>query len=165
MATRDAEVERLRVEQGQQFLKQMSDMFTQTRVDLAAQFIPRSEMAHMNEAIERVARAVEQLTGNVRDFRESAPRNFADRSETKQDIDGLRAELEKVKAVYDADLRRGFDYRYDDMQGRYRGDMAGERGWRGQAQQQSSQLNGWLIGGGLALMGLAVNIILVLATR
>src|SRR5262245_54765635 len=85
MSTRNAEeIKRRRIEQGQQFLRQMSDMFTATRQDLAQQFVPRSEMVHMNEAIERVARAVEQLTGNVRDFREQAPRNFADRSETKQ---------------------------------------------------------------------------------
>jgi archaellum component FlaC len=166
MSTRNAEdLERLRIEQGQQFLRQMTDMFQQTRVDLASQFVPRSEMAHMNEAIERVARAVEQLTGNVRDFREQAPRNFADRAETKQDIDTLRADLEKIKAVYDADLRRGFDYRFDDMQRGYRGEANVERGWRSSAQQQGNQMLGWVIGGASLLFSIVINVVVVLATR
>jgi archaellum component FlaC len=159
------DLERLRVEQGQQFLRQMTDMFQQTRVDLAAQFVPRSEMTHMNEAIERVARAVEQLTGNVRDFREAAPRNFADRAETRQELTEIRADVEKLKALYDADLRRGFDYRVDDMQGRYRGDAYVERGWRGQSQQQATQLNVWLVGALFLLISTAVPIIVTLALR
>lgn len=163
MATRNNEdLERLRVEQGQQFLRQMTDMFQQTRVDLAAQFVPRSELAHMNEAVERVAKAVEALTGNVREFRERAPRDFADRAETKQDIAEMRAEVEKLKALYDSDLRRGFDYRVDDMQGRYRGDSYVERSWRGQTQARAEQVNGWLIGGGIAFAGMAVSIILAI---
>lgn len=159
------DLERLRVEQGQQFLRQMTDMFQQTRVDLAAQFVPRSELAHMNEAVERVAKAVEQLTNNVRDFRERAPRDFADRAETRQEINELRADMERIKTARESDKERGFDYRLEDVQGRYRGDAYVERTYRQGAQAQGSQLLGWVIGGASLLFATAVNIIIVLATR
>jgi hypothetical protein len=166
MATRDAqEIERLRIEQGQQFLKQMQDMFQQTRVDLASQFVPRSEMEHVNDAVERVANAVEKLTGNVGSFHENAPRIFADRAETKQDLAELRTEIEKLKSVREADMQRGYGFRIEDMQGRYQGDMRTERGWRTNVQQQSTQTLGWIIGGGFVLFTTAVSIILALALR
>src|SRR5678816_41271 len=123
MAERNAEIERLRVEQGQQFLKQMADMFQATRQDLATQYVPRSEltteMNHMNAAVERVANSVAELTSNVRGFHEGAPRIFADRAETKQDIAELHTEIEKLKTARESDMQRGFDYRYEDVQGRY----------------------------------------------
>src|SRR5690242_4602539 len=98
--TRDTQdkIEQLRVAQGEQFLKQMGEMFQQTRSDLAVQFVPRTEMRsefdHTNDAIRRVAEAVEKLTGNVSNFHENAPRVFADRAETKQDLAELRTEIE-----------------------------------------------------------------------
>lgn len=162
-ASAQDEIERLRVAQGEQFLKQMADMFQQTRSDLAAQYVPRSEMDHVNEAITRVANAVEKLTGNVINFHESAPRIFADRADTKQDLAELRTEIEKLKTARDADKERGYDYRFSDMQGRYKGDFAGERGWRQNAQQQSTNVIGWIIGISSGFLLLAINIIVVLA--
>lgn len=166
MAARNTEdLEKLRLEQGQQFLKQMSDMFTATRVDLAAQFVPRSEWVHTNESIERVTRLVETLTKNLGEFREQVPRNFADRTETKQDIAEMRADLDKLKALYDADLRRGYDYRFEDVQGRYKGDMRTDQAWRANAQAQGVQLNVWLVGALFLVISTAIPIILTLALR
>lgn len=163
------EIERLRIEQGQQFLKQMADMFTATRADLAQQYVPRTEMRseldHTNEAVRRVAEAVEKLTGNVSNFHENAPRIYADKAETKQDIAALSTEIEKLKTARESDMQRGYDYRFDDMRGRYRGDVAVERGWRVNAAQQGNQMLGWVIGGSLALLTIAVNVILALALR
>ena len=183
MATRDAqaaEIERLRVAQGEQFLKQMGEMFSQTRLDIDAKFIPRTVLeerfAHVDDSIDRMAAAVEKLTGNVASFHENAPRIYADRAETKADMAELKTEIEKLKTARETDKERGYGWRYedatrqygaryDDQAQRYRGEAMLERGWRGQAQAQGTQLNGWLIGGGLSLGVLAVSIIVQLAMR
>ena len=168
-AAAQAEIERLRVAQGEQFLKQMGDMFQQTRVDIDSKFIPRpvleERFTHLDEVIERLGLAVEKLTGNVSSFHENAPRIYADRAETKADVAELKTEIEKLKTAREADKERGYGYRFEDLQGRYKGDAYVERSWRSNAQAQGVQLNGWLIGGGLALMGVMVNIMIWLASH
>lgn len=182
MTTR-AEEERIRAEQGERFIKQMSDMFVQTRSDMDQKFIPRPELEarleHMDTVVERVVTAVEKLTANVENLRESNPQIFANRAETKQDQADLRAEtkrdqadlrteIEKLKTARETDMQRGYDWRYSDTQGRMRGEAAGERGWRGAMQERSTQQVNMLWVAGLALIGLVspiVTIILTLALR
>lgn len=168
MATRD-ELERVRVAQGEQFLKQMGDMFAQTRIDIDAKFIPKpvleERFAHLDDAIDRMAAAVEKLTGNVASFHENAPRIYADRGETKQDLAELKTEIEKLKTAREADKERGYGFRFEDLQGRYKGDIGVERGWRVNSQQQGTQVLGWIIAGGFVFFTTAVSIILALVLR
>ena len=179
MTTR-AEEERIRQEQGQQqFLRQMSDMFAQTRTDMDQKYIPRPELEarleHMDSVVERVMAAVEKLTANVENLRESNPQIFANRAETKQDQAELRAEtkqdqadlrteIEKLKTALDAFKERGYDWRYSDAQGRMRGDIAQERGWRGAMQERSTQQVDRMWIGALALIGLVSPIVSVILT-
>lgn len=175
MATRE-EARRLeearQQELGQQFLRQMGDMFTQTRADMAAQFVPRPEfsahMEKMDQVLEGLEKTVERIGGNVSTFHESAPRIFADRAETKQDIAELHTEIEKLKTARESDMQRGYGWRFEDVQGRMRADTVGERGWRGAMQERSTQTVNMLWLAGLALIGLVspiVSLIVALALR
>lgn len=163
------DLERQRNEQGERFLKQLTDMFSQTRQDMAAQFLSRPEadarFEHLEQVVERIGSAMEKLTGNVANFHENVPRLYADRAEVKQEVAELRTEIEKLKTARETDMQRGYGFQIEDIRGRYKGDAAVERGWRVNAQQQSSQMLAWVIGGGFVFFTAAVSVVLALALR
>ena len=142
------DLERQRAEQGERFLKQMGDMFAQTRQDLAAQFIPRGEgearFDHLEQVVERIGTAMEKLTSNVTNFHENVPRFYAERTETKQDIAELRTEIEKLKTARETDMQRGYGYRIEDMQGRYKGDFSTQQQVYRQATRIDDRTLQWL---------------------
>lgn len=158
------EIERQRTEQGERFLQQLADMFAQTRTDLAAQFLSRPEadarFEHLEQVVERIGTAMEKLTTNEANFHENVPRLYADKAETKADVAELRTEIEKLKTARETDMQRGYGLQMNEMQGRYRGEAALERGWRQNAQQQTNQMLGWVIGGGFVLLSACVSIVL-----
>jgi len=162
MATR-AEEERIRQEQTERFLKQLTDMFAQTRTDLAQQFMPRNEaearMEHTDQALDRMSAAVEKVAGSL----ENVPRIYAEKAETKQDLAELRTEIEKLKTARESDMQRGYGYRIEDIQGRYKGDIGVERAWRNNTQQQAISAQTWMVYGMIALVTIAANIILAMA--
>lgn len=166
MATRaQDEFERQRAEQGQQFLRQLSDMFAQTRQDMAQQYIPRNEgearFEHLEQAVERAVSAVEKLTGNVATFHEAVPRIYAERAETKQEMAELRTEIEKLKTARETDMQRGYGSRIEDIQGRYRGDLSAQQQVYRQATRIDDRTLQWLF---LLLIG-ALTVVMPLLLR
>ena len=168
MTTR-AEEDRIRQEQGERFLKQLQDMFTTTRTDMASLFMPRAEtqarMDHQDEMIEKLTVALEKLTSNVGNFHENVPHIYAERAETKAELGELRIEIEKLKTQRESDMQRDYGARFEDMKGRFKGDEKVERGWRTNAQESTTQMLAWVIGGGFVLLSAAVSIILTITRR
>lgn len=165
MATH-AEEERIRQEQGERFLTQLNDMFAQTRTDMAAQFMPRAEtqarMDHLDEVVERIGSALEKLTGNVYNFHEGAPRIFADKAETKAEMAGLRTDIAKLETAFDAFKDRGFGWRFEDEQNRYKSALAGQQYERRERREQTNiSLERWITIG-IAIAMIAANVILAL---
>src|SRR5260370_4065836 len=120
MTTR-ADEERRREEMGRDFLKELRGLFDTSQSQLEQKFVPRPEvearMDHQDTLIEKLGISVEKLVGGVQ-MREDA----------RRDLTELRVEIEKLKTAREADMQRGYGYRIDDMQGRYRGDERVERG-------------------------------------
>lgn len=158
------EIERQRNEQGERFLKQLGDMFAQTRVDLAQQFMPRPEaesrMNHLDQVVESIGTAMEKLTGNVSNFHENAPRIYADRAETKADLAEMRTEIEKIKTKQEADKEKQYGYRVDDLGRVYQGEAGIERGWRTNTQQQNAQVINYLIQGMIMILSILISVML-----
>lgn len=176
MSTRyEAEMERRQREEerqqqvAQQFLKQMADMFTQTRQDLSAQFMPRAEtqarMDHMDEMVERIGTALEKLTTNVANYQENAPRIYAERAETKQEVAELRTEIEKLKTARETDIRHGYGSRIEDLRGQWQADAGIERDWRQGAFSRSTQVQSWVYAAGGILFASLISAIVYLSLR
>lgn len=164
--TRAQEEERIRHEQGQQFLKQLNDMFQQTRQDMSQQFVPRPEfsahMEKMDQVLEGLEKTVERIGGNVSSFHENAPARFADKAETKSEMGELRTEIEKLKTARESDMQRGYGWRFEDEQGRYRSALASEQGLRSERREQTNISMERIITVGIAVAMIAANIVLAI---
>jgi antirestriction protein len=165
MTTRMDE-ERRRDEYSERFLSKMEDMIAKPLSAMDQKYVPRPELEarfdHLEQIVADIGVAVKTVTSNVGSFHENVPRIYADKSETKQSIAELHTDIAKLETAFEAFKERQYGSRFEDMQGRYRGDERVERGWRKDTQQQSTQMLSWVIGGGLVLFTVAVNIMLAL---
>ncbi len=164
MATR-AEEERRREELGERFLKQMGDMLAATRSD----FVPRPEYEARTkkheEVLDRMEDIVDKLTGSVHTFHETVPTLYENRDNALREYGEIHTAIAKLETAFEAFKERQYGSRFEDMQGRYKGDERVDRGWRQSVQQGSTQMLTWVVGGGIALMTVAVNVIIALALR
>lgn len=172
MATR-AEEERKREEQGERFLKLMTDQFSKTREgiigDIMPQIMPRPEiearMLHQDQLAEQALTAIRDLTAVVSNIRDTVPIRFQSKEDAQRDAADADKRLTLLETRIDTVQNRTFDRSYDELGKRFSGDISVERGWRRQAHDQSTQLLTWLVGGAAVLLTIAANIILALALR
>src|SRR5258708_195318 len=161
MTTR-VEDERRREELGERFLKQMGEMLASTRAD----FVPRPEYEARTkkheDILERVEEVMDKLTSNVHTFHESVPTLYENRENAVREYGEMHTAIAKLETAFDAFRARQYGSRFEDMQGRYGGDERVERGWRQNAQQSSTQMLTWVIGGGYILFSTAAMIILAM---